>query len=252
MRGEHFVVAPICHRQAGSSPHAWGASRSARRRRLAGRFIPTCVGSIHLPVARRASTSVHPHMRGEHEAFALVARMEDGSSPHAWGAYHRMDGHWRQCRFIPTCVGSISSSASLSSLKSVHPHMRGEHCTPLSNRSRSVGSSPHAWGACGWRAGILAPIRFIPTCVGSMMWQRTLNEWLPVHPHMRGEHSSCAASNSSAIGSSPHAWGASWHKLIGSGQYRFIPTCVGSITMQRLGSERLSVHPHMRGEHRFR
>ena len=56
-------------------------------RAFAIRFIPTCVGSISARINFFSSSSVHPHVRGEHG-------LNEGLRP-------------SRIEFIPTCVGSI-------------------------------------------------------------------------------------------------------------------------------------------------
>ncbi len=92
----------------GSSPHAWGTFRTAHRTHAALRFIPTCVGNILPRIGWTITTTVHPHMRGEHGYALILAIVHPGSSPHAWGTLPR-----RRSRSLPA----------------VHPHMRGEHST---------------------------------------------------------------------------------------------------------------------------
>jgi len=50
-------------------------------------------------------------------------------------------------------------------------------------------------------------------------------------------------------GSSPRAWGASHGGPHGGPHARFIPTCVGSMIERVARFQRVSVHPHVRGEH---
>ena len=45
--GEHVVFHHIICDEYGSSPRVWGAPRAGTRLRVAGRLIPTCVGSTN-------------------------------------------------------------------------------------------------------------------------------------------------------------------------------------------------------------
>ena len=45
MRGEHLCRSVPSSMNYGSSPHAWGTQRPCRKKPLAQRFIPTCVGN---------------------------------------------------------------------------------------------------------------------------------------------------------------------------------------------------------------
>ena len=50
-------------------------------------------------------------------------------------------------------------------------------------------------------------------------------------------------------GSPPRAWGAYVHAPIPDRDWRFTPTCVGSIPIRPRQPLDFSVHPHVRGEH---
>ena len=130
---------------------------------------------------------VHPHMRGEHVALLIVSRFAS--------------------RFIPTCVGNTYLTGVCYMVPAVHPHMRGEHLRSELRLLSSYGSSPHAWGTPQSCAQSHFLRRFIPTCVGNTPGDPKPFEYLPVHPHMRGEHSLLDLFCDYAIGSSPHAWG---------------------------------------------
>ena len=225
MAGQHIIV----HRDSGSSPHAWGASRRWPSSQRCGRFIPTCVGSIRQTISRSRCHSVHPHMRGEHA-------VGERRPARVW-------------RFIPTCVGSILSGGELRHGLSVHPHMRGEHSACVNLTDRATGSSPHAWGALRRQRRGGLDGRFIPTCVGSMRERGPLPGRVPVHPHMRGEHSVEMSPVNAGGGSSPHAWGASRPGRPAPAPVRFIPTCVGSIL--GLDKKRVfsSLAPYLAGQY---
>ena len=91
----------------GSPPRAWGALQLSAYAVRQLRFTPTRVGST---VAAMATASV-----------------TSGSPPRAWGA---RSTHGRQSapgRFTPTRVGSTSMTRANNTLRTVHPHARGEH-----------------------------------------------------------------------------------------------------------------------------
>ncbi len=150
MRGEHVLLVVCKHDTCGSSPHAWGACLDVLPHPVEivfSRFIPTCVGSMQSATTAAENTAVHPHMRGEHQGYQYVDFDLTGSSPHAWGALLIVAIVLIVLRFIPTCVGSMTSKPVCVIPYSVHPHMRGEHVAHLHSRRIAVGSSPHAWGA---------------------------------------------------------------------------------------------------------
>ena len=131
------------------------------------RFILTCVGTTICVVSRYFISSVHPHMRGDHDARYATSSFQRGSSSHAWGPLS-ISSHYRtSLRFILTCVGTTLSSEIVSYQLTVHPHMRGDHANNLSRFIISVGSSSHAWGPHRLGAGYRPAHRFILTCVGT-------------------------------------------------------------------------------------
>src|SRR5258706_9784614 len=123
-------------------------------------------------------------MRGEHIYRLAPLLAKDGSSPHAWGTRTPL-GRWRdRGRFIPTCVGNTHGSRPLCAMRSVHPHMRGEHQKHKLGMTLVDGSSPHAWGTLFAVFVGDQHERFIPTCVGNTNHLRAMSTTHPVHPHM--------------------------------------------------------------------
>ena len=188
-------------------------------------------------------------MRGEHVSIDRSPSHHYGSSPRAWGALPHPRAARAAWRFIPTCVGSIWAESCSRCVASVHPQVRGEHDLPLSSAFHTSGSSPRAWGACRANVDLARRDRFIPTCVGSIVWQLRGGCVYKVHPHVRGEHEPHPHHRQSSTGSSPRAWGASTHSASAASATRFIPTCVGSIAADTNPSGSSTVHPHVRGEH---
>ena len=120
----------------------------------------------------------------------------------------------------------------------------------LGCRSGSAGgSSPRAWGTL--KAGGIFGVadRFIPTCVGNTFTVTSPVTVEPVHPHVRGEHFITALVYGLTSGSSPRAWGTQQLRDAGLSHIRFIPTCVGNTNAEGRAGCRVSVHPHVRGEH---
>ena len=111
------------------------------------------------------------------------------------------------------------------------------------------GSSPHLWGTSDSAAIARITTRFIPTSVGNILAAAADAEFVPVHPHICGEHTSCANSDKAQFGSSPHLWGTFFVSSAMLPTSRFIPTSVGNIsTVNRYVHDR-AVHPHICGEH---
>ena len=166
--GEHLAGLIAVQPLKGSSPRVWGALEFPAYDDSAGRFIPTCVGSMN------DATSCHSALKG--------------SSPRVWGAYHAHRSARPLVRFIPTCVGSIASKPGWMCSTTVHPHVCGEHRVVDLVHANVGGSSPRVWGASSPVAQRTASARFIPTCVGSMNLGCSPSSPSAVHPHVCGEH----------------------------------------------------------------
>ena len=89
----------------GSSPRAWGKGLPVVVRRQCRRIIPTCVGKSATPPRPSASTTDHPHVRGEKAAVNAPLSICSGSSPRAWGKGQVHAVRPQAVRIIPTCVG---------------------------------------------------------------------------------------------------------------------------------------------------
>ena len=127
VRGEHGTFFDGIPKDCGSSPRAWGTHKWVGRCVSGQRFIPTCVGNTSSSRPPALSTSVHPHVRGEHISSLSRTRSSIGSSPRAWGTRIGLQKRIDTNRFIPTCVGNTDNLTVTSPLFPVHPHVRGEH-----------------------------------------------------------------------------------------------------------------------------
>ena len=213
----------------GSSPRAWGRCFSRKRWIL--------------------KDTVHPHVRGADIRVRTSLRSERGSSPRAWG----------RCRSSPLpCDRST-----------VHPHVRGADAPRrIVPATILTGSSPRAWGRSFSYVALACFSRFIPTCVGQIIfigrssvacggsspraWGRWLQRgrgrsWRTVHPHVRGADEQRKNDCYRDFGSSPRAWGRSFYHLSQFSHCRFIPTCVGQMPGVAICLFVHKVHPHVRG-----
>ncbi len=179
---------PKTIRTSDLSPRAWGSHRAIPAPLMGRRSIPTCVGLTPGPDREESEMAVHPHVRGEHAAYLVGSGPYPGPSPRAWGACYSAWRAPRSERSIPTCVGSIANRWHRSPMKTVHPHVRGEHPGPGSRWRRTTGPSPRAWGAWTTVRRGESGYRSIPTCVGSMSPWSICGRTTRVHPHVRGEH----------------------------------------------------------------
>ena len=130
----------------------------------------------------------------------------------------------------------------------VHPHMRGDNTFWREVRKVGYGSPPHAWGQ-SWRWGrAFSPLRFTPTCVGTIFADGSERTNDAVHPHMRGDNGLLRPFRGGYRGSPPHAWGQCVVVVGGGSHARFTPTCVGTMRLNPRFPPTYTVHPHMRGD----
>ncbi len=172
-----------------------------------------------------------------------------GSSPRVWGTLSDLSYAAHYDRFIPTCVGNISTSDEGYVLPAVHPHVCGEHLLYDICDDRNCGSSPRVWGTFIEALLEVREDRFIPTCVGNISGPSRKSGKRAVHPHVCGEHFIVERINPLTYGSSPRVWGTYWQPEPHSKGVRFIPTCVGNIIISSWDKVPAPVHPHVCGEH---
>ena len=215
--------------------------------------------------------TVHPHVCGEHARRNGWGWHCFTVHPHVCGEHALRDrtGNIGK-RFIPTCVGNINSAnapvaivsgssprvwgtflSMLTSmpLRSVHPHVCGEHYFSFCKMRTNDGSSPRVWGTSKRVHLLTVRGRFIPTCVGNISHYSFIFFFHTVHPHVCGEHMTHVALITGQRGSSPRVWGTCLAARSPQGVPRFIPTCVGNINYWHLWPHHLTVHPHVCGEH---
>ena len=71
---------------------------------------------------------------------------------------------------------------------------------------------------------------------------------LTVHPRVRGERRTLAASVRAYVGSSPRARGTRQRHHTNQPADRFIPACAGNATVRQSQIMDSAVHPRVRGE----
>ena len=249
VRGEHAHQDVALFGYNGSSPRAWGTRDDGGERGHEPRFIPTCVGNTLTSPNALLLHPVHPHVRGEHPVIRFQAWRIPGSSPRAWGTRRAAVRRAGRLRFIPTCVGNTAAPRTTPQKPPVHPHVRGEHPNYGVSVLQDDGSSPRAWGTLRTSRSGDKSHRFIPTCVGNTMALLAMFNHTPVHPHVRGEHTTTHLAMVVYCGSSPRAWGTRILVISRHDVRRFIPTCVGNTPCRPGLVHRRTVHPHVRGEH---
>ena len=149
--------------------------------------------------------------------------------------------------FIPTYVGHTWADLLKFMSRTVHPHIRGAYCNPLSANGLRCGSSPPTWGIQGQLMYFVRRFRFIPTYVGHTRCAKRRWPGGPVHPHIRGAYVDMMHQISRHGGSSPHTWGIPAPPPGIYATPRFIPTYVGHTAHSFQSSSGTSVHPHIRG-----
>ena len=198
-------------RMPGSSPRTWGTVDYSNSVVVLVRFIPTHVGNSRPTALTWPMSTVHPHARGEQEFPARTHPILAGSSPRTWGTAKKVFSCISISRFIPTHVGNSDHAGGHVVGDPVHPHARGEQRSRLTTRISSTGSSPRTWGTGHDDDPGHVPVRFIPTHVGNSTTQHFAPTSGAVHPHARGEQSSCSCRSMQSDGSSPRTWGTgSW------------------------------------------
>jgi hypothetical protein len=153
-----------------------------------------------------------------------------GSPPRAWGQLFESRRPVCRSRFTPTCVGTTATTRTASAAVPVHPHVRGDNPTLQYGHVHDFGSPPRAWGQLHRASSPPELPRFTPTCVGTTVGPFRVRQLRPVHPHVRGDNTSCPPLVSAVGGSPPRAWG------------------------QRARTDRQDstspVHPHVRGDNK--
>ena len=188
-------------------------------------------------------------MRGEHAAQRCPPLSRIGSSPHAWGAPHRLGRRQRDGGIIPACAGSTAPSCSPCPSCRDHPRMRGEHTYSAVAPWPPVGSSPHAWGALSGLRPVVVDVGITPACAGSTRSSPCGASPRGDHPRMRGEHEKHGNPSTCDGGSSPHARGVLITCALLPCCVGIIPACAGSTRNSWPTSTLARDHPRMRGEH---
>ncbi len=230
-RGEYFQADSRPVGKRGSPPRTWGIHAQLGGDLYLPRFTPTHVGNTSTPLPPRPENAVHPHARGEYEAWLLAAADTAGSPPLTWGI---LGGPSRCCgaaRFTPTHVGNTGPQCERDRLVPVHPHARGEYKdAPLPHDARP-GSPPRTWGILVNLLRIAIHHRFTPTHVGNTRCRTVVQGASPVHPHARGEYSFVGCEIDPGYGSPPRTWGILILPDAGDGRLRFTPTHVGNTAL---------------------
>ena len=149
-------------------------------------------------------------------------------------------------------MGTIGGVDGVRDRPAVHPHGRGDNVFRPAVFPPRVGSPPRAWGQLSQPPPPRRPRRFTPTGVGTIVARGIFALSRPVHPHGRGDNRRTSRGCRRCCGSPPRAWGQCYRRHYRSGAARFTPTGVGTMSTRRRCTACTTVHPHGRGDNRYR
>ena len=248
VRGDDATVQTKTSTLNGPRPRAWGRARDTDDHADEERSTPTCVGTTPRGAHVAPGRPVHPHVRGDEATTAESTSERNGPPPRAWGRHDRGAQRPLRPRSTPTCVGTTSAPRSASSVRSVHPHVRGDDWWMRSMSGTISGPPPRAWGRRHHVNRRHIRLRSTPTCVGTTASLVRYSPVRAVHPHVRGDDPNSWYSARTASGPPPRAWGRRVHRHVASPVARSTPTCVGTTRRRWLRRGGGSVHPHVRGD----
>ncbi len=130
IRGEHSPVRKLSSAYSGSSPHTRGTPRKQSSAKSLRRFIPAYAGNTSCQLGGAQPRTVHPRIRGEHNAHSILEIHIFGSSPHTRGTPCWAPSPRPPWRFIPAYAGNTYTPDSETWHWTVHPRIRGEHIKP--------------------------------------------------------------------------------------------------------------------------
>ena len=249
LRGEHDGAPAASLSSYGSSPLTRGTHARIQVRICVGRFIPAYAGNTTPRRGCSLGRAVHPRLRGEHPRNIPRKPHQIGSSPLTRGTHWPAGPGLPRQRFIPAYAGNTAGHCHQAEAEAVHPRLRGEHMVRNCMRKPIDGSSPLTRGTRTLMGRQGDYPRFIPAYAGNTPRAVSTPCSRPVHPRLRGEHTSPRGWALPATGSSPltrgtrHVW--DWHWALA----RFIPAYAGNTWWARCRAASSTVHPRLRGEH---
>ncbi len=195
--------------------------------------------------------TVHLHVRGDNSNDWTRNPAPSGSFPRAWRQFRQNCRNASLFRFISTCVETIILRRFQPSASSVHLHVRGDNAIVIPRTLSCIGSPPRAWRQYDLSKPFAILIRFISTCVETILRNTLQGPPLAVHLHVRGDNAASIARTRSRFGSSPRTWRqlASENELLQ--RKRFISTCVETIPRVGVRRSLIPVHLHVRGDNVF-
>ena len=151
----------------GSSPLTRGTLQPNLNLICRKRFIPAYAGNSATCATGTRKSSVHPRLRGElFKNFVTIFR-SIGSSPLTRGTQQKLRAFRFNRRFIPAYAGNSVTGVSAGNRRTVHPRLRGELGTLLTEEKIEFGSSPLTRGTLIVCIVFRKISRFIPAYAGN-------------------------------------------------------------------------------------
>jgi len=231
----------------GASPRARGNpwQPSPARRDLG--CIPACAGEPRAGAVRQSARGVHPRVRGgtiPTQPRRLLAR---GASPRARGNPVQPERRDVPRGCIPACAGEPRARRPQRAGSGVHPRVRGGTSAWSSKVVRGLGASPRARGNPRVLGVLGAGLGCIPACAGEPLRLREGEPGRRVHPRVRGGTLGAGVYDRLKEGASPRARGNRPLNARVGVLKGCIPACAGEPQPGPLETERVRVHPRVRG-----
>ncbi len=131
-------------------------------------------------------------------------------------------------RFIPAYAGNTSIVRACPIPVPVHPRVCGEHTKAIPGVVLRVGSSPRMRGTLESKQLLKLFHRFIPAYAGNTLTSKAVDDTVPVHPRVCGEHTPPCPNIAGHIGSSPRMRGTHQRLASAVSCKRFIPAYAGN------------------------
>ena len=167
IRGEYAAVESRGSLDPGSPPHTRGIHDETTPHLTAVGFTPAYAGNTLLHRADLVCIWVHPRIRGEYRNAEEAMTRAKGSPPHTRGILLNLHDIVRGARFTPAYAGNTGHQSSISSIREVHPRIRGEYSVFLGSDFDLEGSPPHTRGIHFEMRICPASARFTPAYAGN-------------------------------------------------------------------------------------
>ncbi len=227
-RGEYCFTRALTAPTAGPPPRTWGIQDVFENNPAAGRSTPTHVGNTIAVSYADTHRPVHPHARGEYSLIPARGNKGGGPPPRTWGILERAYMVCLEKRSTPTHVGNTRSCCLPYSVRTVHPHARGEYSARISASVMGSGPPPRTWGIHHLRGNARGRYRSTPTHVGNTGIGPSFQVAVAVHPHARGEYGCHSSYFTCTSGPPPRTWGIRTRPPPSTGGGRSTPTHVGN------------------------